>query len=385
MARMIPLPGVKRQQEDPTEYLRRVYLKAEQDLIREITRKRNLGYVDYAEVASLERVQKILSDMVDETFRYTPKMIEKIFYKGTEKDAAGYKNARTITSAQKRIVEQLTQNLVGEMAVAARVAEDTVKKYYRIARLENDIFRETAIEAVAAKEAIGGRWQDAAKRIERMLKNEGITAFYDKAGRRWSLSAYGNMVTRTTARQAQVAAILTEDDHDLWKISSIGATCPLCAALEGRVYSKSGLNPNYPSLAVAFGKIDANGPDDLDNTYLAIHPNCGHTLVKYITYGKSEEEIQKDIDFSSTVLRPLDIDPRTKKQIKAYQKKMKERAKYLNDVRQWKNYQASLGDKVPQTFQTFRKHKQAKDDTYRRWMLEYRRENKKTREKLAGL
>ena len=216
MARMIPIPGVRQQPEDPTEFLRRIYLKAEQDLIKEITRKRNRGYVDYAEVASLERVQKILSDMVDDTFKYTPRMIEKIFYKGTEKDASGYRNARTITSTQKKIVEQLSQNLSWEMAVAANVAEETVKKYYQIARLEDDIFRSTAIETVAAKEAIGGRWQDAAKRMERMLQNEGITAFYDKAGRRWSLSTYGNMVTRTTARQAQVAALLTGSDHDLW-------------------------------------------------------------------------------------------------------------------------------------------------------------------------
>lgn len=385
MARMIPIPGMRQKQEDATEYLRRVYLEAERDLVREITRKRNLGYVDYAEVASLERVQKILSDMVDETFKYAPRMIEKIFYKGTEKDASGYKNARTLTSAQRGIVEQLAQNLAGEMAIAAKVAENTARKYYRIARLEDDIFRSTAIETVAAKEAAGGRWQDAAQKLERMLNNEGITAFYDKAGRRWSLSAYGNMVTRTTARQAQIAALLTESDHDLWKILSVGTTCPLCATLEGRVYSKSGMNPNYPPLSVAFGKVDQNGSDDLDNTYLVIHPNCMHTLVKYITFGKSEEEIQKDIDFSSTTLRPLTVDPRTKKQIKAYQKKVKDRAKYLRDLRQWKNYQISLGNRIPDDFKVFQKHKKAKDETYRRWMREYREENRKMREKLGEL
>ena len=231
----------------------------------------------------------------------------------------------------------------------------------------------------------GGKWQDAARSMERMLKNEGITAFYDKAGRRWSLSTYGNMATRTTARQAQVAAILTGSDHDLWQIAAVGTTCPLCAAFEGRVYSKSGMNPNYPPLSVAFGKIDKNGANNLDNTYLTIHPNCMHTLVKYTTIGKSEKEIQKDIDFSSTLLRPLTIDPRTRKQIKAYRKKLKARAKYLSDVRQWENYRISLGNKIPENFQSFQKHKQARDDTYRRWMQEYRKENKRMREMLGNL
>ena len=110
-----------------------------------------------------------------------------------------------------------------------------------------------------------------------------------------------------------------------------------------------------------------------------------HSLVKYTTIGKSEDEIQKDIDFSSTILRPITTDYRTKNQIKAYRKKLKERAKYLNDVRQWKNYQISLGNRMPDSFKTFQKHKQAKDDTYRRWMQEYREENRRTREKLGNL
>lgn len=382
MAKLIPVPGAKQKTEDPTEYLRRVYLKAEHDLIKEITRKRNMGYVDYAEVASLERVQKILSDMVDETFNYTPRMIEKIFYKETEKDASGYKNARTITAAQPAIVNQLTENLVGEVAMAAKVAEDTIKKYYQIARLEDDTFRSIALEITAAKEATGESWARSAAKMERMLKNEGITAFYDKAGRRWSLGTYCNMATRTTARQAQVAAVLTADDHDLYKISSVGATCPLCASLEGRIYSKSGMDPNYPALSVAFGKVDANGPDSLENTFLNIHPNCGHTLVKYTTIGKSPDEIQRDIDFSSTILNPLNIDPRTQKQIKAYRKKLQNRAALLRDIKQWEEHKVALGDNFPKTFETFRKHKLAKDKVYRQWQREYRKANKEIREKL---
>ena len=63
---------------DVTAYLRRLFLKTEQELIREIKRKRSAGYVDYAEAAALERVQKILQDMVDESWEYIPEMIETI-------------------------------------------------------------------------------------------------------------------------------------------------------------------------------------------------------------------------------------------------------------------------------------------------------------------
>ena len=57
-------------------------------------------------------------------------------------------------------------------------------------------------------------------------------------------------------------------------ISSHGTTCKVCAPYEGRVYSRSGTDPDFPPLASAFGKVDPSGPDDLANTWLNIHPNC---------------------------------------------------------------------------------------------------------------
>ena len=165
------------------------------------------------------------------------------------------------------------------------------------------------------------------------------------------------MAVRTTARQAEVAALLSADDYDLWKIVKIGSTCPVCAPLEGRVYSKSGTNPDYPPLTLAFGKIDKTGPDDLMNTYLNIHPNCFHALVKYTTIGKTDKQIQRDKDFSSPEKNPLNRDPRTKKQIKAYQDKVKARQKLIRDRKQHKEYRTALGNEVPKDFAKFQEMK----------------------------
>lgn len=52
--------------QDLTLFLRQLFLRAERQIINEITRKRAAGYVDYAEVAALERVQQILQNMQDE-------------------------------------------------------------------------------------------------------------------------------------------------------------------------------------------------------------------------------------------------------------------------------------------------------------------------------
>jgi hypothetical protein len=187
------------------------------------------------------------------------------------------------------------------------------------------------------------------------------------------------MATRTTARQAEVAASITADDHDLWQIVRIGSTCPLCAVYEGRVYSKSGTNPDYPSLAMAFGKIDPEGPNGLENTYLNIHPNCLHSLIKYTTIGKSDEQIQKDKDFSSFEKNPATVDPRTKKQREAYRKKEANRRKYIEDLNQWRKYRAALGKDVP-TFEKFREAKINGSDVYKNLEHRFRSLSQKTTE-----
>ena len=259
---------------DVTSYMRLLFLRAERDIINEIKRKRASGYVDYAEVAALERIQKILQELVDESWNYVPKMIEKIFYH-SEKDAAGYTNARSIiggslSAAQLSIAEQLSNNLLGEIGEAAAGAYESAQKVFTIARLENDPFRKEALQAVLKKEAEGKPWITGSKAFVQEMENQGIPVFVDKRGRKWSMQDYGNMAVRTTARQAQVAALLTADDYDLWQIVKIGSTCPVCAPLEGRVYSKSGTNPDYPPLTVAFGKI---GWKQRSDQYISEHPS----------------------------------------------------------------------------------------------------------------
>lgn len=377
-ARLIRPPDIK----DLTLFLRQVFLRAERQIIDIITKKRVSGYVDYAEVAALERVQQILQDMQDECWEYVPEMIEKIFYR-SDKDAAGYENARTLTMPQVEVINQLSYNLLGEIAEASETAYATVQGFYTIARLEADPYRQVALQQIIRQEAQGTSWTQTSAQMAQELKNQGITAFIDKAGRAWTLYDYCNMCARTTARQAEVAAVLTRDDWDLWQISKIGSTCRVCAPLEGRVYSKSGKDPNYPPLAVAFGKVDPYGADDLTNTYLNIHPNCLHSLIRYTTVGKTEEQIQRDIDFSSIEKNPLSRDPRTKKQIAAYQEKERNRRKLMNDIHQWRRYRAVLGDKAYKTFETFRKHKLADDDIYKRLQAEYRKANREIKEVLS--
>jgi hypothetical protein len=360
---------------DETTYLRMLFLKTEQRLIAEINRKRSQGYVDYAEVAALNRTQQILQEMVDESWSYVPAMIEKIFYK-SEAAANGYKNAAGLTASQLGIVQQLSNNLLGDIVEASVTAQKSIEESFQIGRREADKVREAALKSVVETKAAGYGTGKAAASMSRELRSEGVTAFVDKAGRNWGLQDYCNMATRATTRQAEVSAILTADpDHDLYKIVKIGSTCPICAPLEGRIYSRSGTNPDYPPLASAFGKIDPNGSNDLSNTYLNIHPNCLHALVKYTTIGKSEAQIQRDKDFSSFEKNPTTVDPRSKKQIAAYKEKIRNRQKLLSDYKQHERYRAILGNDVPKNFDKFRELKYNDGEGWKSAQALYRKTN----------
>lgn len=262
-----------------------MFLKAETDIVNTIGRLRSAGNVDYAQVAALERVQAILRQLENDAWTYSRPMIEKQFYvahpearriKGetTKKHLRGYLNAAELTTEQYAIIDQLVANLMGEITDATLTAYATVESAL-IGRVEPDVFRRVGLEQVALQQARGAGTYKALPDFVDALRKEGVTAFVDKAGRHWSLHTYGSMVSRTTSRQAEVLSVLTADpEQDLYRISVNGTTCGICAPYEGRVYSKSGTNPDYPPLADAFGKQDPNGPDTLANTWLNLHPNC---------------------------------------------------------------------------------------------------------------
>lgn len=361
-------------QEMTAAKLREIYVRAEREIIREITRKRELQLVDYEDVASLKRVQESLKRMTTEADEYVPKMIESYFYTAEQiaSAAGGYSNAMSLTVAQTSIVEQLVNNLLADIDEAAQTAFKSAEKYLYVGRKEDDIFRKLALELTANKEAGVASRQTVQNMMAAELHAKGVTAFVDKAGREWSLESYCSMATRTTGRQAQVAAALTADDWDLWEIVKIGSTCPLCSAYEGRVYSKSGTDPDYPPLAMAFGKIDPAGSNDLSNTWLNLHPNCQHSLIRYTTAGKTEKQIERMKEFSSFEKRPADVDYRSKKQIEAYRNKEAERARYRADVKQFEKYKAAGVEGMPVRFETFEKHKRAGDDVYKGWESKFR-------------
>ena len=361
---------------DELEILRGLYLKAENDIIAVIKYKQSRGYVDFAETAALKRVQEILQGLVDESWQYVPKMIEKQFYIGKLGYAvSGYANAMTITATESPMVQILTNSLMDDLTEAVINARNHAAGLI-IGRKNEDIFRKSMLSGLMESEATGEGLIKAQKVFANKMNEQGVTVFTDKRGRNWRLSAYANMAARATGRQAANAGVLFRDpDWDLYQISSHSPTCAVCAPLQGRVYSRSGDDANFPPLAEAFGKVDKNGESTLENSWLNIHPNCLHVITKWSPAGKTEEEVREVMEFSSFESNPKEVDPRSEAEIKAYRDKQRARAKLMSDYRQYERYRAAIGNDndFPRTFQTFQKHKLNNTEKYQEWIEQYRK------------
>jgi hypothetical protein len=394
------------------ERLVKLYRDAEDRIIKQLSRARRLGLVDYHLDASLQRVREILRELLQESYIEIPGVIEAQYYLGktgaaayrnieglsaeelAAKHARGYANAMELTIGEQSVVQSLVQNLEGTLTEAVLRAEQSIEgaaaaaqraeRLNTIGRLTADPFRSSGLNATATTQITGEGSRSAAKIMREELAANGVKAFTDVKGRNWTLSGYTEMAVRTTARQATNLGVLNKyPDHDLYKMSERGTTCALCAPYEGRVYSRSGTSEIYPPLADAFGKKPGAVGNALEDTYLTIHPRCLHVLTPFSEeiWEDEPEKLEEIRKFSNPKTNPYDVDPRTEAQRKAYNTKQQARTRMLNSMKQYNRYKAAKVKGLPASFQSFAKYKKAGSPKYNDWVKSYRKINQELRTK----
>lgn len=205
---------------------------------------------------------------------------------------------------------------------------------------------------------------NAAFNLGESLRRNGLFAFIDKGGKRWTLESYCAMTTRSVASQStNLGEVFAREDHDLYYIVPHSGSCPLCKKYEGRVYSRSGKDKKYPPLSSAFTKIDTNGSDDLDNTYWSIHPNCRHKIVRYIEKAHTQRQ---NVLIQAISNRPIELTQGQEEQVKYY----KERERVQNErnaaLAEFKQYLQVMPPKeVCGNFIKFYEQKQKNSDKYK--------------------
>lgn len=182
----------------------------------------------------------------------------------------------TMKQARKLITKQsisnpkvaaLIRDTYGDILLATDNTKRSIKK----------VVRETVRDVLQYHSLTDQKYSVQAKEIKKRLTKkglsekivkEGFVGITDKAGRKWDIGTYSDMVTKTKVNQAYIEGVRYEAEQtgiDLAVISSHGAK-DACANWEGVVVSLNGLTPGYPVL------------DDVRATNEIFHPNCQHSV-----------------------------------------------------------------------------------------------------------
>lgn len=271
--------------------------------------------------------------------------------------------------------EQLKKNPVETAKRMTQEAYNQINRMraqYVIGRREADMIRQRTLATVAMNEARGGAMVNAQKELVTTLMRDGLTAFVDRSGRKWTLGNYCEMAVRTTSRQSLNHGELFDDpEQDLFYIVNRHSNCPICSKYEGRVYSRSGTNPHYPALAEAFNTIDRNGTKSLDNSYLVIHPNCRHTIKPWNELTKTPAELAEIRRKSNPATNPFDVEQRTEEQIRQYKKRQEVMAREAASKRMYRQMLQYIPGRELGTWPSFHTHYMANDGWYQKMLSRY--------------
>lgn len=133
-------------------------------------------------------------------------------------------------------------------------------------KILNDTLRRQVRADIALGRLEGASVREIKNVVKNTLADKGFTVLLDRGGNQWELSRYAEMVTRTHLIKANNEAAVNragDYDIDIVEVSTHGATDDICAELEGKIFSISGTNKDYPML-------QEEPP---------FHPNCRHSLL----------------------------------------------------------------------------------------------------------
>ena len=168
----------------------------------------------------------------------------------------------------KKITEVVDKNITVETfeeQIQTRlesVKSDLITVAEEIKSNSNSIFKD--LSSTITKE----QREKLQKDLLKVLQDNGITFFFDKAGRKWKIENYVKMRTLTELVQGQRMAFFTRATQygvDLVRIvhMNIHPQCPLCIPFNGKILSINGNTPGYMTIQEA--AIQG-----------LFHPNCDH-------------------------------------------------------------------------------------------------------------
>ncbi|MFF0721336.1 phage minor capsid protein [Micromonospora sp. NPDC003816] len=173
--------------------------------------------------------------------------------------------------------------------LAAALVTDIEAKHSSVLRRVLDVYRTVIAQATGVSVAGGMTRRQASQWAYARLVDQGVVSFTDAGGRRWRLSSYVEMATRTVTQRVAVQGQtdrLTTLGVDTVIVSDSPRECPRCRPWEGKILSISGGVRGRVALPSMVGDgtvtVDIAGSVDEARAAGLQHPNCTHSLRSYL-------------------------------------------------------------------------------------------------------
>ncbi len=165
-------------------------------------------------------------------------------------------NTQTISSlAQQTAIDLVNAN------------ESTRRDLHRFIRqTQQGLIQDHAISRLLAEGvALGETGQTIASQLALVLREKMLGGnFLTINGRNYQIDKYAKLVIRTRLKEASVNASINVNiafGNDLVQVTTVSTACEICIPIQGKIYSISGNDPNFPPYR---------------SIHIPVHPNCWH-------------------------------------------------------------------------------------------------------------
>ena len=285
-------------------------LSTEQWEIRKLAELGQLNKESIEIIASLTGQNKeLITAALENAVYMATKDIEPELKKAVQKGTIQNATADNVIASQS-IVQALNayeQQAMDKLnLVNTTMLESTLAQYRKVitntVNIERQMKAAQEVLNIAAGKVITGTEsrQQALRQALSQIHKEGITGFYDRAGRKWSPEAYVNMDIRTTVHNTAIEAVKTrQEDYgvDIFRVSRHSGARPLCYPYQGRYFSwnnKSGTFTDGEGKRHRYSPISSTSYGKPAGLFGI---NCGHhpiTMIPGVSIPRDRPEQDKE-------------------------------------------------------------------------------------------
>ena len=256
--------------EKQIEKLIALYLAANDEFINLIINGMAVEYpTDSVHVQSMTSMLNRITSLSNTLKNSSKPKVESVITTAYE---SGYLNASggteiKFTDAQQATLDKLITDTYNDMLIATKYMSESAKRFVRV-KTSQVMQLQQALRQGNKSLAYSLARQLEAGKLGKDASTQAFTGIVDKAGRRWNLKTYSEMVVRTKVQQAHIYGTAQqghEMGYHLFIISSHNAL-DACSHWEGKIISVGESIGGYPSY------------EELAASNEIFHPNCKHHI-----------------------------------------------------------------------------------------------------------